>query len=750
MAIVPVFQGGVIQDIDNGRAPTSEARFSQPTFDYEKNFDLAIKPIQEAGKSMTKAAEIMAARNVKAEADDAETQYLDLERRIFYGPSEGEEAGIPVDGADDIPNGYFATQGKNSVDTFQKSLEGLKKGSEDILKNLSPWARESLQSRLNDRLSAAQTKMLQWRNSQEQAWHLGSSEKRIDSLIRSAGDNPNDKNYLAKTKASINQEVDYIARLKGWDSTQTSEVRKKYNDLAEASRYSAWSQDNPLAALQDFQEKKDAISADVRQKLSGELFRAASPMLGVMLSDQYGGQILEKKDFIREMMKGTTKTGIPVIDNLTTTQKMQLWQSAHAVSAQRRTSAQNELSKLTKNALSETSMYGTAQTVPTEDQFVTAFGEDKGKEHHAQFVKEFETTTAIHNYAGMTDAEIQADVEAAKPIPGSPDFKEQKDLYDARIKAAKELSKVRRQDSVGFACAGGQYGFEPLNLGNTDQLVSQLRLRVEKSKDLSRAFGSPEKVFSKKELEGITAALDAAPIDNRIGLLATMADALGPAGLKIASSQFKESNQVYAIAMAGFDISNDGYMSAGEKYLRGVDAIETKRVKLDERAEYGLTALISTAFGDDPSRSVRGLFDNPQAADVAQKMARGIYAYNSIAGLSTSVFDCVNSAVGGSVEAFNHRKIVLPRGISDISSMTSRSFNNLIKEHQKTIRAKPNEFFVYGGNAITADGFSIAIGRADLKTESVNSDGSVTYSVEIGGSPVYTSTGKLYTFSLRK
>ena len=36
----------------------------------------------------------------------------------------------------------------------------------------------------------------------------------------------------------------------------------------------------------------------------------------------------------------------------------------------------------------------------------------------------------------------------------------------------------------------------------------------------------------------------------------------------------------------------------------------------------------------------------------------------------------------------------------------------------------------------------------DLKTEKVNPDGSVLYSVQASGIPVYTDKGKLFTFTL--
>lgn len=787
MPIVPMFQGGVTQERDAGRDHAGEIQLARPTFDYAKNMEKALTPIAEAGKSITKAAEIIANRNVKAEADEAEQKYLDIERRILYGPQQDEgsaDNGFYRGGTDstthdqfyrngpvslgelqdsplakqlgskendegfyrDIPNGFFGQQGRGAVDTYDKSIQGLKKEAKAILDNLSPWARESLKSRIADRLNSAETRMLQWRQNQEQKWHISSAQSRIDSLIRSAGDNPNNAEYLAKTQASIDEEVQYIGKLQGLDDQQISELRNKYRDLAQASRFTAWAQDNPIGALEAFQNESKGISRDVAQKLSDELFRTAKPQLGMMLSQQYGDKILDQKDFLRDFVSKGKKTGIPTIDKLTTVQKASLWSSAHAFVSQQRAVAKSSLAAQEKNTLSEVSMNGTATTVPDKDDYVAAYGKEDGEKAYKQFQDKMETTTSIHNYAGMTDEEIRADIEAAKPVPGAADFADQKALYDARTKAAEAITKTRREDSVGFAVSGGQMGFQPLNLQKTDELISQLRLRVEKAGDLAKAFGSSEKLLSKGETAALCSILDSSPIDSRVSLLSTMAQAVGSKGIQLISSQLKNSSGDYAIAMAGFDIPL-GEITAGEKFLRGVDFIDTKQIKIDERAEYGTIANIADVIAEDPKNGVRALGDDPKAAAMVRQMARGIYAYNSKARIDSSAEKCVAESVGGEVYTHNKRKIVLPRGI-DGSSLFSEDFGNLINKQASAIRNNTKETYYFGGKEFTAQMMADRLREMDLKTESVSPDGSVTYSVQQDGSPVFDSKGKVYTFTI--
>ena len=788
MPIVPQFQGGVIQEMDNGRASTSEVRLAQPTFDYAKNMEKALKSFSDAAGSIHKAAEIKANRNVKAEADEAELKYLEIERGILYGRGQGQQGGtnFSIDGVDgykrgpdgfsiegpndsvampdksasiggkdtgdddfykNIPNGYFGTNGRNSVDNYTGSVELLKKEAQKILDDLSPWGRESLQSRIAERIASAETRMLSYRNNQEEKWHLDSAQARIEGLIRSAGDNPNNKDYLDRTRASIDTEVEYIAKLQGLDETQAAALRSKYHDLAEASRFTAWAQDNPVGALQAFQNEKKGISRDVAQKLADELFRTAKPQLGLMLSQQYGDKILDEKDFLKTMAKGG-KTGIAVIDNLSTVQKMGLWSSAHSFMAQTRAVSQNELNNLSKNALSEASTYGVATNIPDEAQFIAAYGETKGKEAYSTFTNQLETTTQIHNYAGMTDAEIAADIEAAKPTPGAADFKFQKDLYEARVKAAKEISKARKEDSVGFACAGGQFGFQPLDFSNLNAVSSQLRTRVEKAGELAKAFGSQEKLLSKAEVSGLCSYLDAAPIEEKCKILGTIANVAGAEGIKTLSGQLQNANAKYTIALAGFDIPN-GDITAGEKYLRGLNFIDTKEVKIDERAVSGLKAGLADVIGEDPSESVRGLYDSPAAAKMTRDLAKGIYAYNVKAEKSSDFQDCMRDALGGEVYTHNQRKIVLPRGVEG-STLFGEDFESLVNKHAGAIRNSSKERFFFAGNEYTPSQFADMLHDMDLKTEEVHSDGSVLYSVQSNGLPVYKADGKLYTFTLRK
>ena len=241
------------------------------------------------------------------------------------------------------------------------------------------------------------------------------------------------------------------------------------------------------------------------------------------------------------------------------------------------------------------------------------------------------------------------------------------------------------------------------------------------------------KLLSKGETAALCSILDSSTIDSRVALLSTMAQAVGSKGINLISSQLKNSSGDYSIAMTGFDIP------LGE--------ITAEQIKIDERAEYGTIAEIANVIAEDPKSGVRALGDDPKAAAMVRQMARGIYAYNSKARIDSSAEKCVAESVGGKVYTHNKRKIVLPRGI-DGSSLFGEDFGNLINRQAGTIRNNSKETYYFGGNTFTPQMMADKLRDMDLKTESVSPDGSVTYSVQKDGIPVFKSDGKLYTFTL--
>lgn len=325
-------------------------------------------------------------------------------------------------------------------------------------------------------------------------------------------------------------------------------------------------------------------------------------------------------------------------------------------------------------------------------------------------------------------------------------------ISSARTKAGKALGvkvlQERESDPVGTALATGQYGVQPLDWQNTDNLREGLRKRMEASETIAKDWGTPRRVFTKAEATQLTSVLDSMEIEPRVALLSTIADSVGSEGIAMIADQLGKDGGKYAIAMAGFDTTpGDGGMTAGEMYLRGLQKLSEKVVKEDSMAETGVKARLYNAI-EEGADGTGGLLSSQKARDATVELARGIYAYKSWQG-RVNIDDVVAAAVGGRVEKHNGKKIVMPRDVEE-SSLWKEDLGNLVERQADTLRSGRGRTFYAGGLAFTSKELAARLPKLKLQTEKVNSDGSVTYSVLYNGEIVADDTGATYTFELSK
>ena len=267
MPMIPQFQGGVPQVQDAGNAGISPARLPAQTFDYGKVMETAMKPVQEFANSFTKTMEVERARMIKAESDDAERQVITLANDVMMGES-----------------GYLKQQGKNADDAYDKSMEGLKTGVESILGGLSPQAREAVQSRVEDRVLSTVTQANRHRFAQRQQYQLGSAKSSIELDVKDFSIHWGDAEYQAKTLGSINQQIDYIANLQGWDDVQKEAYRVQVHSLAYSSMYQQWAESDPVGALAGFYLNKGSMDPNVALKVENQLFSQSMDLLALSLA----------------------------------------------------------------------------------------------------------------------------------------------------------------------------------------------------------------------------------------------------------------------------------------------------------------------------------------------------------------------------------------------------------------------------------------------------------------------------------
>ena len=731
--MVPMYQGGVPSVVDSGQTGRQVAQLPNQTINYAKLMQDAQQPLQDFANNAGKALQTIAARNIKAESDEAEMKYMEAVQSRLYDPEAG----------------YFNQKGKNAVDAYDGAMQGLKKDADDILGSLSPWAREAVQSRIQDRLRSAQGQSMQWMSRQRDAWHIGTSKARIDSLVESIGQNYGNKDYCGASYQSLDDEITALAKMQGLGEEQMKALREGYWDMAQAQRYNTWGQDDAVAALTDFQNNRGTIGSDVAAKIGTQLWQQAKQPLAMMLAGSVGETMLNKKEFIKESLKPGHRTGIPAIDGLNRAQKVELFSAAYSYAAQNRAAAQADLRTAVQNSVKTAADQGYDVNELSEEYFVRAFGEKAGKERYHDYKAAFDTNTAVYTYQFMDNEQIQHDLANAKPVPGSPSYADDRKLYDARVKAAQEIVKLRAADPVGAAIDTKQFGYEPLNFEAPDKMMAQLGERVAQAESVARDWGGAPRILSKDESARLVTALNAAGVDGKVGLLAQIANAVGPNGIRMISDQLKASDKKYAVAMAGFGITpGDGGITSGEMYLRGLQLIAEKQIKDDPAVETGNVARLYAAINPD-NDGTQGLFKTDEDAARADtvELARGILAYQQWEG-SGNIEDAVAAAVGGDVEAYNGKKAVMPKGIKS-SAIYSEDLGDLVDTQAQEVKKARGTFYV-SGLAMTGEELAAKMPKLALQTEKVNSDGSVTYSLMLNGESVFGDDGSLYTFDLVK
>lgn len=270
MPIVPTFQGGVPQVRDNGGSGFVPARAPAVNVDaYGRMMQQAMKPVEEWSNSLTEALRIEHQRTVKAESDDAERQVIDAINARMSGE-----------------NGYLTLQGKNAKDAFQGTVEGMTADVDKIVGSLQPQVREVIGSRIQDRLSSAVEQARRWNGQQTRAYHMQSSEARVQSLMTDADNHYAETGYLQKTWGSITHEIDYQATMMGLPAEQVKLLKDKSYDLFTARRFEAWGSDNPVLALQVFKSQRPKVSADIAAKIESSLFSRSCDTLALGLAQR--------------------------------------------------------------------------------------------------------------------------------------------------------------------------------------------------------------------------------------------------------------------------------------------------------------------------------------------------------------------------------------------------------------------------------------------------------------------------------
>lgn len=710
MPMVPTFQGGLPQVQDSGNSGFSPISVPQDRTDYDAVMKKALMPVQEWANSAVKALDVQRARVIKAESDDAEREVMSAIDAHLNNPETG----------------YLTKMGRNAMDDYQPAMEAMTRDVNAIVGKLSPQAREAVQSRVYDRMQSAQSQAQRWNASQTRHYQMQSSSSKVEALQADAANHYADPDYLAKSAASVDMELDYQAQLMGWDADTLVNQKRANMDLLQANRFATWAQDDPVSALAGLKATK-GLSADIEGKLDTSIWQAAKGQLALQLATTMPG-FASRKDLAAAALSPNTKTGIPLVDELKPARKAELFALANSYSERATAERKNGLSVEIKNSIARCSETGDDPQMLSEDMFVEAYGSEDGAQRYRSYQADAAVAAWGHNLERMPDAAIVATITAAAPKPGSPDYAEQKENRDRMIQAYARVKKLRADDPMLAALGSGSYGLNGINWDTeTGQGLAQ---RVTASERVAEDYGTPQALLTKDEAQGLNDRLSKMSPVEAGAFLRKLSGGIGQENMLTLAKQLDGKQVNGALFLADPHLSE--YATT---YLQGRQALAEKQASV-------------SWIESDPTLGTKaqwerfnGLYGDPKLRENLMDAVEGVAAgmvLNSKATMSDA-FDKAFEAVVGEVEDYNGRKIALKDGatVYDVRR-TVAGIREQYSKKQGVVASTP------GGVRFTGPAF----GKYLLNAQLIPAPETNAFYVAAGADLIYDTHGRPFVISV--
>lgn len=660
MPIVPTFNSNIPTVRDAGATNSVPLQLPQQNYDYGKLMKEALTPLKDLTNSAVKFVQAKEARAVKAESDDAEREIIRTINGYMNDPEKG----------------YLFQQGKNAISGYQPAMEGMQKDVEKILGNLSPKAREAVQSRAVDRMTNAQTRAQQWAGQQQRKYEITSSQSRVEALIDDAAVNYNDTEYVDRTYSSICDEVDYQANLLGMDEDTKKKFKNGTYDLVQAGRFQQWSQVDPLTAFAAFQDEKGNIGPDVQAKIDSSLWQSAKVLLAAQLAE--GKPLIGDKADLWHAVQ-TAHTGIPLVDGLSPARKAELFSAVQSRQLQKQTELRSELKDAVQNTLSEAQETGASPNMLDEGAFIDAYGEKDGQAMYSDYRRDVATAAAVHNFASMPVEAQNAVIRAATPQVGDKDYADKIRNRDALIKAQEAVQKSRKSDPVAYAITHKEAGYEQIDFSDLGKASAQIAHRAAMAGDLAKMYGTEPVLFSDHEVAAISTTFKKLDGDQAYSFVESLD--LNEDAVKVLTNQVGRMKKGDDFEVPFKLYADPNLRSMLPDYFEGQRAISEGRVKLSDQAatnEKDFNKVSAPIYA-----GINGLYTDPTMRSKVEMTIRNIAAGKIVrSGLTPpEAIDQAVKAVAGVRTEYRGAPISLYEGadISDVEFAVKNTARELRK-----------------------------------------------------------------------
>jgi hypothetical protein len=450
--------------------------------------------IQGLGHSMLQASEIARQEEDRLNtlrAEDAYNQYR--QRQLDY--TLGPQGFMNIRGADAVNRPLGQEYGSKLSDEARNLAEML---GNDRQKEMFGKRVAVANLQFNEQLMRHQV-------NESENYSKSVLTNTIDTEIQSATANYNSPNDIAASSERMRAAINTYGQGR-LSQEEISNLTYKAESQLTAGVIEAWRQNDPIGALQQFQDLKEQIQEPQRMRLGSQIFQAAAAPLAAKLVLEHPGQFENMKP--KEAFNA--KTGDSLIDSLPQDWRMHIIALARSQEHQKKSELKAEVAGEYADAVTEAMVTGRMTSPPSRERLIDAYGPEIGARKHDSMLDTQKTGMKLQEMQHLPTAVIM-DMVDQKPSPGE-GFQYRQQHYEVVSRAAEAIVQSRQIDPIATAISTNAYGIKPIqDWSDPNNVQVELRNRAGIVDQMSQDYGVTPQLISRGESVALSSILKTQP-----------------------------------------------------------------------------------------------------------------------------------------------------------------------------------------------------------------------------------------------